>query len=78
VSLQARVDECDFTPCAILEVVVRHGTPAVRPDDILAGLSATAGLDVPVAATQTRIAQGPLDRDTGSVLDPLDQDRDAL
>ena len=24
--------------CAILEVVLRHGTPSVRPDDVLAGL----------------------------------------
>jgi hypothetical protein len=78
VSLEARVEACDFTPCAILEMVVRHGTPAVRPDDILAGISTTAGLEVPVAATQIRIAQGPLDGSTGSVLDPLDHDRDAL
>jgi len=68
----------DAEPCAILEMVVRHGTPAVRPDDILAGLRVTAGLVLPVTPLQTRIEQGPLDPLTGSVKDPLDPDRDAL
>ena len=77
VELSARGDAGDSAPCAILEMVVRHGTPAVRPDDILAGIRLTAGLAVPVAATQTRIAQGPLDPETGAVLDPLGHDRDA-
>ena len=63
--------------CAILEVVVRHGTPAVRPDDILAGLREVAGLVAPVPPRQTRLAQGPLDSETGNVGDPLDPDRDA-
>lgn len=69
-----RVDE---DRCAILEMVVRHDTPAVRPDDILAGLRMTAGLVFPVPPLQTRIEQGPLDSRTGSVKDPLDPDRDA-
>jgi hypothetical protein len=77
VELAARGDVGEFAHCAILEMVVRHGTPAVRPDDILVGLRETAGLAVPVAATQTRIAQGPLDPLTGTVLDPLADDRDA-
>lgn len=64
-------------PCAILEMVVRHGTPAVRPDDILAGLRVIAGLVLPVPPLQTRIEQGPLDSTTGLVGDPLDPDRDA-
>ncbi len=67
----------DAAPCAILEVVVRHGTPAVRPDDILAGLRDIAGLVLPVAPLQTRIEQGPWSALTGSVEDPLDPDRDA-
>jgi radical SAM-linked protein len=29
-------------PCAILRLVVRHVTPAVRPDDVLSGLRAVA------------------------------------
>jgi radical SAM-linked protein len=38
------------SPCAILRVVVRHSTPAVRPDDVLTGLVTVAGLELPLAA----------------------------
>jgi radical SAM-linked protein len=48
--------------CAILRVVVRHATPAVRPDDVLTGLGAVAGLVPPVPPRVTRLAQGPLTR----------------
>ncbi len=58
-------------------MVVRHSTPAVRPDDILAGLREIAGLEAPVPPMQTRLAQGPLDLETSSVGDPLGPDRDA-
>lgn len=82
VSLSVRAAEAtgeDGEPeCAILEVVVRHGTPSVRPDDILAGLREVSGLVAPVPPRQTRIAQGPLDSETGNVGDPLDPDRDAM
>lgn len=61
--------------CAILDVVLRHGVPAVRPDDVLAGLRSITGLDAS-AALFTRLAQGPLD-ETGTVGDPLAHDRDA-
>ncbi|WP_419994894.1 TIGR03936 family radical SAM-associated protein [Streptomyces boninensis] len=64
-------------PCAILRLVVRHLTPAVRPDDVLSGLRAVADLAPPVAAAVTRLAQGPLAEETGSVTDPLAPDRDA-
>jgi radical SAM-linked protein len=64
--------------CAILRLVVRHLTPAVRPDDVLSGLHATADLAPPVPAAVTRLAQGPLDEESGSVTDPLAQDRDAV
>jgi radical SAM-linked protein len=77
VSLTARAGQVDDQKCAILDLVVRHGTPAVRPDDILAGLRETAGLAAPVPPLQTRLAQGPLDADTGRVGDPLGHDRDA-
>ena len=77
VGMSARADAVDGEECAILEVVVRHATPAVRPDDILAGLRETAGLVAPVPPLQTRLAQGPFDRETGTVGDPLDHDRDA-
>ncbi|HET8561850.1 MAG TPA: TIGR03936 family radical SAM-associated protein [Marmoricola sp.] len=62
--------------CAILDVVLRHGTPSVRPDDVLAALRETSGLSVG-AALQRRLAQGPLDERGGTVGDPLAPDRDA-
>jgi radical SAM-linked protein len=63
-------------PCAILEVVLRHGTPSVRPDDVLAGLCAVSGSEVTAAPLHERIAQGPLDSRTGTVGDPLAPNRD--
>ncbi|MCK7626900.1 TIGR03936 family radical SAM-associated protein [Streptomyces sp. RS10V-4] len=63
--------------CAILRLVVRHLTPAVRPDDVLSGLRVTADLAPPVPAAVTRLAQGLLDEETGAVTDPLAPDRDA-
>lgn len=62
-------------PCAILLMVLRHGVPAVRPDDILAALREVAGLSLGVASVQTRLAQGPLDVQDGTVGDPLSPDR---
>ena len=71
-------------PCAILRLVVRHLTPAVRPDDVLTGLARVAGLVPPVPPQVTRLAQGPLrdgsDATPASVSvealsDPLDPDR---
>jgi radical SAM-linked protein len=46
--------------CVILRMVVRHLTPAVRPDDILAALSAIAGLAPSSPPVVTRLAQGAL------------------
>jgi radical SAM-linked protein len=63
--------------CAILDVVLRHATPSVRPDDVLTGLREVAGLVPPVVPTQLRVAQGPLDPRTDLVGDPLAADRDA-
>lgn len=64
-------------PCAILRLVVRHVTPAVRPDDVLSGLRAVADLAPPVPAAVTRLAQGLFDDETGTVTDPLAPDREA-
>lgn len=64
-------------PCAILDMVVRHTTPAVRPDDILAGLRHVANLAPQSPPLVTRLAQGPLDAETGTVSDPLAPDRSA-
>lgn len=64
--------------CAILHLVVRHATPAVRPDDVLAALRVVADLAPPSPPQVTRLAQGPLDEVAGSVSDPLAPDRDAV
>ena len=62
--------------CAILQVVVRQVTPAVRPDDVLAALAAVADLRPPSPPRAVREAQGRLD-DSGTVADPLGPDREA-
>jgi radical SAM-linked protein len=48
-------------PCAIIDLVVRHTTPAVRPDDVLTALRQAAALSTPVTPRVTRLAQGLLD-----------------
>jgi radical SAM-linked protein len=64
--------------CAILHLVLRHTTPAVRPDDVLAGLRSQAHLAPLSPPRMTRLAQGPLDEETGTVADPLAPDRNAV
>ena len=66
----------DRPSCAILDVVLRHGSPSVRPDDVLAALQGASGLRA-TAALQQRLAQGPLGPEGGTVGDPLIPDRDA-
>lgn len=62
---------------AILRLVVRHTTPAVRPDDILTALRETIGFAPARPPRVTRLAQGPWDPATGQVADPLAADKDA-
>lgn len=62
--------------CAILTVVVTHGTPSVRPDDVLAALRKVADLVPPVPVRVTRLAQGLLTADVRGVSDPLAHDRE--
>ncbi len=64
-----------LTQCGILRTVVRQVSPAVRPDDVLNALGVVAGLELPVPAKATRVAQGGLDGD-GVLVDPLGPDRD--
>jgi radical SAM-linked protein len=64
----------DGTNCGILHMVVRHVTPAVRPDDVLSGLRAAAGFEVPDGVRVTRLCQGLLG-DDGHIGDPLAADR---
>jgi len=47
--------------CAILRMVVRQITPAVRPDDILTALRDVSGLAPSSPPLVTQLAQGPLD-----------------
>lgn len=64
--------------CAILELVVRHVTPAVRPDDVLTGLRSVGSLLTPAPPQVTRLAQGLLDESdpaSGRLADPLGLDR---
>lgn len=76
-ALDPRPDGSVDTACAILRLVVRHMTPAVRPDDVLSGLRAVADLAPPVPVAVTRLAQGLFDEESGTVTDPLAPDRDA-
>jgi radical SAM-linked protein len=64
-------------PCAIIDLVVRQVTPAVRPDDVLSGLRVVAGLEPPVPPRVTRLAQGSLTAQ-GEIVDPLDADREGM
>ena len=62
-------------PCAILHLVVQHGTPAVRPDDVISALRLVADLVPPKPPRVTRLAQGPLTESGTAVADPLAPDR---
>lgn len=64
--------------CAILQMVVRHTTPSVRPDDILTALHAVSSLEPPVPPLVTRLAQGPLLTAGAGVADPLAADKGAV
>ena len=59
-------------------MVLRHGTPSVRPDDVLAGLRTVVGLEAGSAPLHERLAQGPFDAGLGTVGDPLALNRDTV
>jgi radical SAM-linked protein len=69
-----RRDRAGRSVCGTLSVVVRHTTPAVRPDDVVSALRTVAGLEPPVPVTATRTEQGRLGA-SGELLDPLEEDR---
>ena len=52
--------------CAILRMVVRHLTPAVRPEDILVAIRHMSALEPASPAVVTRLAQGPLGFDAAA------------
>lgn len=64
------LEVADGADGAVLDVVLRHEEPAVRPDDVLRGLAAVAGLEFPGTALLRRVSQGPLV--DGRIIDPLD------
>jgi radical SAM-linked protein len=76
VSMSSAAGPGSNAECAILEMVLRHGTPSVRPDDVLAGLRSLAGLEAGSAPLHERLAQGPLETQLGTVGDPLALNRD--
>jgi radical SAM-linked protein len=53
-----------------LDLVLRHGVPAVRPDDVLTALVSVSDVQPGPAPLMTRLAQGPLSAD-GTVGDPF-------
>ncbi|MDR7255345.1 radical SAM-linked protein [Nocardioides sp. BE266] len=55
----------------VVELVLRHGEPAVRADDILTGMTQLGGLTPGGPALLTRLDQGPYDEATGEVGDPF-------
>ena len=71
VSAQTGVDEAG---CAILTMVVRHTTPAVRPDDVLSAIFAATSFAPPRSPRVTRLAQGIWSSESDSVADPLAAD----
>jgi radical SAM-linked protein len=75
------VDSDEAGGCAILDMVVRHVTPAVRPDDVVTGIRLVGDFRdsrnpaPPLSPLVTRLAQGHLD-DAGRLADPLAPDRE--
>lgn len=69
---QARSGDAAVQPvqCAILRLVVRHATPAVRPDDVLVALGRVADLVPTAPPLATRLQQGRLTA-SGGIVDPL-------
>ncbi|WP_343036756.1 TIGR03936 family radical SAM-associated protein [Flexivirga aerilata] len=55
-----------------LDLVLRHQTPLVRPDDVLAALCRHAGLDEASRPLVTRLSQGPLAGDQATIGNPLE------
>jgi len=62
--VDARAAVVDMTvtdaSCATIDMVVRHTTPAVRPDDVLTALRQMTALSTPLTPLVTRLAQGRL------------------
>ncbi|MCY7395432.1 MAG: TIGR03936 family radical SAM-associated protein [Nocardioides sp.] len=55
----------------VVDLLLRHTVPSVRPDDVLSGICAVAGLELSAVPLLTRLSQGLLDEDTHEISDPL-------
>jgi radical SAM-linked protein len=64
--LDRRATEDGQPGCAILRMVVRHMTPAVRPEDVLVAFRRMSALEPSSPAVVTRLAQGPLGVDVAA------------
>ena len=64
--LDRRATADEQSGCAILRMVVRHMTPAVRPEDILVAFRHMSALEPSSPAVVTRLAQGPLGVDVAA------------
>ena len=64
--------------CAILDMVVRHTTPAVRPDDVMTALRQAVALSTPVTPLVTRLAQGLLDDTPSAAGESADHGKDSV
>ncbi|MDQ6935539.1 MAG: TIGR03936 family radical SAM-associated protein, partial [Actinomycetota bacterium] len=69
-ALAVREQQMGAQTCAILDLVLRHGSPSVRPDDVLAAMREVSEFSSSPAALQQRVEQGPWDQQSGTVGDP--------
>ena len=66
-----RAGDADGRDLVRWTMTIQHTTPAVRPIDVMTGLTELTGLQVPRSPLMTRLAQGVLEAD-GRVSDPFD------
>ncbi|TIC88176.1 DUF2344 domain-containing protein [Nocardioides sp. GY 10113] len=55
----------------VLELLLEHAVPAVRPDDVMTGLRESTGWSAEAQPLLTRLDQGTLDRAAAVLADPL-------
>lgn len=66
-----RAGDADGRDLVRWTMTIQHTTPAVRPIDVMTGLTELTGLQVPRSPLMTRLAQGVLEAG-GRVSDPFD------
>lgn len=66
-----RAGDADGRDLVRWTMTIQHATPAVRPIDVVTGLTELTGLQVPRSPLMTRLAQGILEAG-GRVSDPFD------